>query len=130
MITPADSPSSPSDFAGVAVSGFDIQAPNDEAAITSQMDAANAVAAAGVLYPMGPRQSQARVLLDSPQGFNSGGGLSGYDIMAGWSGEPDESWDNLPQPAALLDTPIQGEMGTYPESTSTVQEGLQKYGTT
>ena len=29
----------------------------------------------------------------------------------------------------ILETPAQGQMGTYPSSTSTLQEGLQKYGT-
>src|SRR5215471_19003233 len=135
-ITPADGPGDAAGYGMVTPHGrgtapYDIQdMGTTEPDIRAGFDAANNLTGAGVLYPMGPRQSQARDLLDSPQGFNSGGGLSGYDIMAGWSGEPDESWDNLPQPAALLDTPIQGEMGTYPESTSTVQEGLQKYGTT
>jgi hypothetical protein len=135
-ITPADGPGDAAGWAMVTPHGqgtapYDIQFLGGiEEAITAGVDAATAVAGAGVLYGMGPRQAAAREMLDSPQGFNAGGGLSGYDITQGWSGEPDESWDNLPQPAALLDTPIQGQMGTYPASTSTIQEGLQKYGTT
>jgi len=79
MITPSDTPSSPSDYAGVAVQGMDIQAGNDEAAITSQFDAANADAGAGVLYPQSERQQETRELLESAQGFAVGG----FDIDAG-----------------------------------------------
>lgn len=107
---------------------YDIQADNGEAAITSAFNAANALTGAGVLYSMGPRQQEAQHLLDSPQGFSAGAGLSGYDIMSGWSGEPDESFPNNVQPGALLETPIQGQMGSYPVS-NTYQDGLQKYGT-
>jgi hypothetical protein len=135
-VTPQAAPGDPAGFAMVTPGGrgtapYDIQQDLGaiEADITARADAATAVSGAGVLYPVSPRQRETQVMLDSPQGFNSGGGLTGYDITQGWSGEPDESWDNLPQPAALLDTPIQGQMGTYPSATSTVQEGLQKYGT-
>ena len=101
-VTPADSPSSPL-FSAVTPHGegpapYNIQAPGDEGAVTAVFNGANQVAGAGTLYPMGPRQAQARHLLESPQGFSSGGGTSGWDITAGWSGEPDESWPNNPQP--------------------------------
>jgi len=41
-----------------------------------------AMAAAAESAANGPRQAQARSLLESPQGF----GLDGYDIFAGYSG--------------------------------------------
>jgi hypothetical protein len=97
MITPSDTPSAPSEYAGVAVSGFDIQAPQDEAAITAACDAAGAVAGAGVVYPAGPRQRQTEVLLSSPQGF----GTAGYDIDAGSSGGGGEDWPNNIEPAGM-----------------------------
>lgn len=99
---------------------YDIQAGDGEAGIAAAFDAANALTGAGVLYPMGPRQHEAQGLLESSQGFSAGGGTSGYDITAGWSG----SWDNDVQPPALLETPIQG-MGDYP---GTMQDGIQTYG--
>jgi hypothetical protein len=137
-ITPHDSPGNAAGWAmvfphGQGTAPYDIQedVAGIERDITAVTNAAAGVSAAGVVYPPGTRQREARELLDSPAGFSAGAGLSGYDITAGWSGEPDESWKNAAgQPTTLLDTPIQGEMGTYPESTSTVQEGLQKYGTT
>jgi hypothetical protein len=91
MITPADSASSPAGYAAVTPHGrgpapYDIQAGNDEAAITSQMNAANAVAGAGVLYPMGPRQSATEHLIMSPPGYGD------FDITAGFSGSYGETW--------------------------------------
>jgi hypothetical protein len=67
---------------------------------------------------MGPRQAGAMHLLESPQGFSSGGGTSGYDIIAGFSGQGDGhyGWPNDVQPGPLLETPDQGQMGTYPQS--------------
>lgn len=132
-VTPSGGPGDASGFAGVTPHGqgtaaYDIAAPLDEAGITAAFDAANALSGAGALYPMGPRQRATEQLLNSPQGFSSGGGTSGYDITPGWSGEPDESWDNNPQPGALLETPVQGQPGSYPAD-STYQPGLQKYGT-
>lgn len=98
------------------VQAMDIQAP---------MDDLTAVTASAVSTATGPRQEETRQLLESPQGFSAGGGTSGYDITAGWSGEPDESWANDVQMPSLLETPIQGS-GDYP---GTVQDGLQTYGT-
>jgi hypothetical protein len=77
MITPSDSPSSPSDYAGVAVSGFDIQAPPPD--VTGAFNEANATAGQGVLYPRSERQDQAKALLESVQGF----AVDGYDVDAG-----------------------------------------------
>jgi hypothetical protein len=134
-VTPMDGPGDAAGWAMVTPHGrgtapYDIAAPSDEAGITAAANAAGAVSGAGIVYGQGTRQRETQVLLDSPFGFSSGGGTSGYDITAGWSGEPDESWDNNPQPGELLETPVQGEMGSYPSMTSTVQEGLRKYGTT
>lgn len=131
-VTPAGAPGDPAGFATVTPSGagpapYDIQDNNWEPAITAVTDAAGAVSGAGVVYPRGARQEAAAELLDSPQGFSAGGGTSGYDITPGWSGEPDESWPVNPQPGVILETPIQGT-ADYPAG-STMQEGLQKYGT-
>ena len=76
-MTPSDSPSSPSGYAGVAVTGQDIQAPVPD--VTGAFDAANADAGAGVLYPQSERQRETRQLLESPPGF----ALGGFDIDAG-----------------------------------------------
>ena len=70
-ITEPDSPSSPSNYAQVATSGMDIQAPMSDGEIAAAYAASNA--------DMVPRQAQTEVLLSSPQGFASGG----YDIDAG-----------------------------------------------
>jgi len=130
-VTPADGPGDAAGYAMVTPHGrgpapYDIQADDDEAAVTAAFNAANAVNGQGVLYPQGPRQAEAQALLYSPQGFSAGGGTSGYDIMSGFSGEPGGSWPNDIQPRELLETPIQGE-GGYPAG-STMQDGLQTYG--
>ena len=85
MITPSDSPSSPSDYAGVTPHGqgtapYDVQAGQDD--LSGLVAAAGALAGAGVVYPQGPRQSMTETLLQSPQGF----AVDGYDIDAGFHG--------------------------------------------
>ena len=134
-VTPQDSPGDPAGYGMVTPHGrgtapYDIQ--QDLGAIQSDVqgsfDDAVAATGAGVLYPQSPRQSEAEKLLDSPAGFSSGGGLSGYDILTGWSGESAVLWPNDVQANVILETPVQGEMGTYPED-NTYQPGLQKYGT-
>ena len=82
MITPSDTPSSPSNYAQVAVQGADIQAPLSDGEITTAFNTANDLGGGGVLYPMSERIAQAKTLLESPQGF----GVDGYDIDAGWHG--------------------------------------------
>ena len=84
MITPSDSPSAPSEYAGVPVSGRDIQAP--QADLSGVFDAANAVAGAGVLYGQGPRQAQTEKLIASPPGYGE------FNITAGYSGGGGEDW--------------------------------------
>lgn len=86
-LTPSDSPSSPSDFADVTPHGrgpapYNIQAPNDEAAIAAAFDATNREMGAGVLYGQGPRQAETESLLKSPQGYADFDILSG--TTAGW----------------------------------------------
>jgi hypothetical protein len=86
-MTPADTPSSPSDYAAVTPHGrgpaaYDIQASLDEAAITAAFDATNREMGAGFLYPQGPRQAETERLLDSPQGYADFDILSG--TTAGW----------------------------------------------
>lgn len=127
-LDPAGAPPAVTPSAGPGSRGtapYDIQAPSDEAAITAAFNAANALTGAGALYPQGPRQAATEALLNSPAGFSAGGGLSGYDITQGWSGEPDESWANSVQAPGILETPVQGT-GDYP---GTTQDGLAKYGT-
>jgi hypothetical protein len=96
---------------------YDIQAPMSEAEITGAFNGANAVGGAGFLYPQGPRQAQTAHLMDSPQGFAAGGGTSGWDITAGFSGEGNGhyGWPNDVQPG-ILETPDQGQMNSYPQS--------------
>lgn len=97
MITPADSPSSPADFAAVTPHGqgpapYDIQAGQDD--LAGAVAAAGAVAGAGVVYPQGPRQAMTEALMQSPQGFAAGG----YDIDAGYHGAGSEEWPNNVEP--------------------------------
>src|SRR5260221_10581109 len=77
-VTPAATPSSPAGYAMVTPHGrgpapYNIQQPNDEAAVTAQFNAANGDAGAGVLYPRSERQREAVQLMDSPMGFGLGG---------------------------------------------------------
>ena len=83
MITPSDSPSSPSNYAAVPVQGTDIQAPSPVDAVTAAFDESIAMGGSGVLYPMSERISQAQTLLESPAGFGSGG----FDVDGGWHGD-------------------------------------------
>lgn len=76
MITPADSASSPEDYAAVSVCGTDIQAP--------QPDLSGAVAAA-VSEAMA-RQPAARQVMESPQGYGA------FSITSGSSGGGGEDW--------------------------------------
>jgi len=82
MITPADSPSAPEQYSGVAVQPVNIQAPLLDGEITTAFDSANAEGGAGVLYPVSPRIADARTLLESPAGFGS----DGFDIFGGYHG--------------------------------------------
>jgi hypothetical protein len=91
MITPSDSPSSPSGFAGVTPHGrgpapYDIQADPMEGEVAAAFDAANMVAGTGVLYPMGPRQRATEELIMSAPGYGD------FDITAGFSGSHGETW--------------------------------------
>jgi hypothetical protein len=88
MITPADSPSAPEQYAAMAVARENIQAPLDD--LTGLVAAAGALSGADVLYPIGPRQHESAVMLNSPEGF----GLDGYDINAGYHG----MWPNDVEP--------------------------------
>jgi hypothetical protein len=96
MITPSDSASSPGNYAQVAVQPMNIQAPLMDAEITASFDAANAVEGTGVLYPVGPRQMEARQFMDSPQGF----GGPGFDIDAGYHGDGGDGWPADIEPGA------------------------------
>lgn len=96
-VSPADSPSAPGLYAGVAPSGqgpapYDIQAPLQD--LTADVAAAGALSGAGFLYPQGPRQAATETLVTSPQGF----GVSGYDIQQGFSGGGGDGWPNDVEP--------------------------------
>ena len=88
MITPSDSPSSPEHYAEVAVQPMNIQAPLADGEVTAAFNEANAAGGAGFLYPMSERISQARQLLESPQGF----GVDGFDVDGGWHGGGGDGW--------------------------------------
>jgi len=107
---------SPPDFPGPpgGPAPYNIAAPQDIGGITAAFESAIAVAAAGVLYPRGPRQAEAAALLDSPQGGQAVNVLSGFDGF----GSTDVG------PGANSETPVQGD-GTYP---GTTQDGLPVYG--
>lgn len=68
MITPSDSPSSPSNYAAVPVSQVDIQAPQED--LSAAVEAAGAVA-------KGPRQFEAQTLLHGGDAPNVTAGYSG-----------------------------------------------------
>lgn len=76
-MTPSDTPSSPSNYAGVATQGMNIQAPLMDGEIRSAFDQANRDAGAGVLYPQSARQAQTERLIMSPPGY------SDFDIYGG-----------------------------------------------
>jgi hypothetical protein len=88
-LMPADSPSSPSDYANVAVQPVNIQAPDDEAAISVAFDATNREMGAGVIYAVGPRQRESASFMDSAEGYGSFGVLAG--TTAGWPADTEPS---------------------------------------
>jgi hypothetical protein len=82
MITPSDSASSPSDYAGVPVQAADIQAP--------QADLSGVVA--GAVSDAMARQPVTERLLSSPQGYGE------FTIAAGSSGGGGEDWPSSVAP--------------------------------
>lgn len=90
-VTPQDTPSSPSDYAGVTPHGrgpapYDIQAPIAD--LTAESNSAVNLSGAGVLYPKSDRQAAAETLITSPPGF----GTDGFDDQNGYSGGGGGSW--------------------------------------
>jgi hypothetical protein len=90
-VTPHDTPSSPSDYAGVTPHGqgpapYNIQA--NQADLSGMVSAAGALTGTGVVYPQGPRQSAAETLLQSPPGYGE------QDIDAGFAAD----WPNNVKP--------------------------------
>lgn len=119
-VTPADSPSNPAGYAQVTPSGrgpapYDIQAPMED--LAAAVTAAGNLTGAGVnIYSKSDRQSAAQHIMESPAGFDVGGGVSGWDIQQGFSGSGDDDmgWPNNVQP------PVQEGFirpGTYPGTT-------------
>jgi hypothetical protein len=83
-VTPADSASSPSDYAAVTPHGqgpapYDIQAPQQD--LSGALEAAGRLAGAGVIYPQGPRQAATETLMSSAQGYGE------FDIIPGYTGD-------------------------------------------
>jgi rhodanese-related sulfurtransferase len=79
-LTPADSPSDPSGFAGVTPHGqgpapYDIQAPMAD--LSGAFEAAGAANGAGIVYPASGRQAATESLLSSAQGYGD------FSILAG-----------------------------------------------
>jgi hypothetical protein len=83
MITPADSPSSPGNYAAVQVQPLDIQAPTGDLSAVTE-------AAVSLAAPGGPRQAQSETLLS---------GADGPGVTAGYSGGGGEDWPGGPRPA-------------------------------
>lgn len=98
-VTPADSPSAPAQYAGVAPHGqgtapYDVQAPQQD--LSALVADAGALTGAGVIYPQGPRQAMTEALLSSPQGYGE------QDIDAGWSGGGgDAGWPANVEPQGM-----------------------------
>ena len=118
-VTPADSPGDAAGWAEVTPPGagpapYDISGPQDITGITGAFDAANALAASGVLYPEGPRQSEAQALLDSPQGAPA------MNVLAGF---PDYESSDI-SPGADMENPVQGHTDEYP---GTMQDGIPQF---
>jgi hypothetical protein len=72
--------------------------------LTAAVDAAGAVAGAGIVYPVSDRQDEAQAILESPQGA----GLDGQDVLSGGAA----GWPADIEPGDPVN-PIQG-MGDYP----------------
>jgi hypothetical protein len=159
-VTPAVAPAVPAQFGAVTPHGrgpaeYDIAAPQDIAGIGSALDAAGGLSGAGVLYPQGPRQSEAAALLDSPQGSGAMSVLAGFpdyedaDVNPGGNmANPIQSQgpSSGPYPGTVqADVPMfddglgAGVPGVPPEGGNmgpgggdypgTTQDGLAKYGT-
>ena len=101
----------------VGTAPYDISAPQDIPGISAAVEAAGRLTGAGIVYPQGPRQRATNNgILDTPQGADSANVFDGF---------PDYENEDL-RPNADLETPIQGEMGTYPQS-STYQPGITQF---
>ena len=125
-VTPQDSPSSPEGWAKVTPAGiggapYDISAPQDIAGIAAAAQAARELSGgaegvgpgAGLANVAGPRQAEARQILESPQGADSSNVFAGF---------PDYESADL-RPGADLETPIQGH-GFHP---GTTQDGISQF---
>ena len=133
-ITPYDAPSDTAGYVGVTPPGtgaapapYDIAAPQDIAGITAANNAAMALTGGGEGADTGagsggmpnrdsPRQRESLAILDSPQGAASSNVFAGF---------PDYENQDV-RPGADLQTPIQGQMGTYPVD-NTYQPGLPQF---
>lgn len=130
-VTPYDAPSDPEGYAGVTPPGtgpapapYDISAPQPIGAITAAFNAATALAGgqegaptgAGMPQIASPRQREALNVLNGPQGAPAPPVLSGF---------PDYESADV-RYGADLETPIQGQMFTYPVS-NTYQPGIPQF---
>lgn len=123
-VTPTGGPGDPAGYAKVTPAGagpapapYDISAPQDIAGITAALGGANALAGAGVLYPAGPRQAEARALLDSAQGAPA---------MSVTSGFPDYETTDI-RPGANMENPVQGQGPAGPPYPGTTQGGVPQF---
>lgn len=128
-VTPHAAPGDPAGWAKVTPPGpgtapYDISAPQAIAGITAAVTAAMDLSGgaegsgpgAGIPDRFSPRQQEAKALLESPQGAPA------MNVFAGF---PDYENQDL-RPPGDLQTPIQGESGAYPAS-STYQPGLTQF---
>lgn len=119
-VTPQAGPGDAAGFAGVTPHGrgpapYDIAGPQDIAGIAAAAGSAGALSGAGIVYPRGPRQSEAEALLTSPQGAPAMNVTSGF---------PDYESADV-SPGANMENPVQGHTGEYP---GTTQDGVPQYG--
>lgn len=127
-VTPAAGPGDPAGWAkvtppGVGTAPYDVSGPQDiggiAGAVTGAMDLTGggegADTGAGIPNRDSPRQRETNAILTSPQGADSSNVFAGF---------PDYENQNL-YPGDL-ETPIQGQMGTYPVS-NTYQPGLPQF---
>jgi hypothetical protein len=96
---------------------YSISAPQDIAGIGAALDAAGAVAGAGIIYPRGPRQAQAEAILVSPQGAPSSNVFAGF---------PDYENQDL-RPGPDMENPVQGQGPAGPDYPGTTQGGVPQF---
>jgi len=126
-VTPQDSPGDAAGWAqvtpeGIGPADYDISAPQDIAALTGAVAAAQALTGGSEGVPTGaglgdmhsPRQAAAEAFLNSPQGYGAVSILTGF---------PDYESADI-SPGAAMENPIQGHTSEYP---GTTQDGVPQF---